>query len=267
MERSPRRTLETARSRTARARRRSRSAWGQLAMLAGAVTLASFALPTGIGSAAPAATPPGLAALVAKANKLSNEIDSLGQQYDGLRVQLAQARNEIKIAQETALRDEKLVAAGQAAVGQIAAQGYMTGGVNPALELLQSSDPQALLNRASIMVQLQQENGSKITAVSAAEEAAKRAIVTAEQTQRQAIRLSAAMKAKVAVIQKKENVLNSAAYSQALAIYDRLGYPADAGLKARMTDWLQSHPSDKHGTHRYRLSDFGLTVEGSGVMW
>jgi hypothetical protein len=48
---------------------------------------------------------------------------------------------------------------------------------------------------------------------------------------------------------------------KALAIYDRFGYPADAGLKARMTDWLQSHPSDKHGTHRYRLSDFGLTVE------
>jgi peptidoglycan DL-endopeptidase CwlO len=195
-------------------------------MLAGAVTLASFALPTGIGSAAPAATPPGLAALVAKANKLSNEIDSLGQQYDGLRVQLTQARNEIKIAQETALRDEKLVAAGQAAVGQIAAQGYMTGGVNPALELLQSSDPQALLNRASIMVQLQQENGSKITAVSAAEEAAKRAIVTAEQTQRQAIRLSAAMKAKVAVIQKKENVLNSAAFAKAMQIYQQTGkYP------------------------------------------
>jgi hypothetical protein len=48
---------------------------------------------------------------------------------------------------------------------------------------------------------------------------------------------------------------------KALAIYDRFGYPADADLKTAMTDWLQSHPSDKHGTHRYQLSDFGLTAE------
>ena len=26
-----------------------------------------------------------------------------------------------------------------------------------------------------------------------------------------------------------------------------------------MTEWLASNPSDKHGKHRYQLSDFGLT--------
>jgi cell wall-associated NlpC family hydrolase len=208
---------------------RLRSAWGQIAMLAGVVTLASFALPSGIGTAAPAATPPSLAALVAMANKLSNEIDSLSQEYDGLRIQLAQARDEVKIANQTALRDEKLITAGQVAVGKIAAQGYMTGALNPALQLLQSNNPQAMLNRASIIVQLQQENGSKITAVAAAEAAAKRALLTAAQAERQAAGLSAAMKAKVAVIQKKENVLNSAAYSKAMSIYQKTGkYPYTA---------------------------------------
>ena len=48
---------------------------------------------------------------------------------------------------------------------------------------------------------------------------------------------------------------------KALAIYDRFGYPADPALKARMTAWLESHPSDKHGKHSYQLGDFGLTVE------
>lgn len=45
----------------------------------------------------------------------------------------------------------------------------------------------------------------------------------------------------------------------ALRVYERFGYPVDPGLKARMEDWLASHPSDKHGKHRYQLSDFGLT--------
>jgi cell wall-associated NlpC family hydrolase len=236
VERSSRRTLVTARKRTARGRVRSRSALGRsalgrsalgkVAMLAGAVTLASFALPSGIGSAAPAATPTSLSALVARANKLSNEIDSLGQQVDGLKIQLAESRGEVKIARETALRDEKLMTKGQALVGEIAAQGYMNGGLNPALQLLQSSNAQAMLNQAYIMVQLQRENGSKITAVSAAEAAAKRALLTAAQDERQAAKLSVAMNAKVAVIQNKENVLNSAAYSKAMSIYQKTGkYP------------------------------------------
>jgi cell wall-associated NlpC family hydrolase len=214
----------TARSRTTRGRVRSCPAWGQVAILAGAVTLASFALPSGIGSAAPASTSPSLATLVARADKLSNEIDSLGQQADGLKVQLAQARSEVKIAHLTAERDQKLMAAGQAAVGRIAAQGYMSGGINPALQLLQSPNPQAMLNRASIMVQLQRENGSKITAVTAAANAANRAMLTAAQEERQATKLSAAIKVKVAAIQKKENVLNSAAYSKAMSIYQQTGH-------------------------------------------
>jgi hypothetical protein len=48
---------------------------------------------------------------------------------------------------------------------------------------------------------------------------------------------------------------------KALNIYDRFGYPADPGLGPRMTEWLENHPSDKHGKHTYQLSDFGLTRE------
>lgn len=47
----------------------------------------------------------------------------------------------------------------------------------------------------------------------------------------------------------------------ALAVCARFGYPADPGLEDRMAQWLKAHPSDKHGKHRYRLSDFGLTEE------
>ena len=108
-----------------------------------------------------------------------------------------------------------------------------------------------MLNRASIIVQLQQENGSKITAVAAAEAAAKRALLTAAQDERQAAVLSATMKAKVAVIQKKENVLNSAAYTKAMQIYQQTGkypytVPTGDSIGAQALRWALTRLGDMY---------------------
>jgi peptidoglycan DL-endopeptidase CwlO len=223
----------TADSRGIRVRRGPRRAWGRAwgrtAVLASAAALASITLPSGVGSAEPAGSPGGLQATIAAANKLSNEIDSLGQQYDALRIQLTEARTESKIAHETALRDQRALGAGQAAVAQIAAEGYMTGGFSPTLQMLQSSDPQQFLNRASIMIQLSHEQGGTVNLLAEAEAAANRAQQTANQAALLADRLSAAMQKKVAQIQAKETVLNSSAYAQALAIFNKTGsYPSIA---------------------------------------
>jgi cell wall-associated NlpC family hydrolase len=102
----------------------------------------------------------------------------------------------------------------------------MTGGFDPTLQLLQSSDPQGFVNRVSIMLQLQHENGDRVTAATTAKNAAERALLTAQQEEAKATRLSAAMKKKVAEIQAKENVLNSAAYKKAAEIFQQTGsYP------------------------------------------
>jgi cell wall-associated NlpC family hydrolase len=195
-------------------------------MLAGLATLASFALPAVAATAAPATTPTSLKALLAKATKLSNQIVSLSEQYDGLKIQLNEAQAEARVARKAALRDAKQLIAGQTAVGQIAAQGYMTGSFDPALQLLQSSDPQSFISRASIMIQLQQENGDKVTVVAAAEAAAERARLTAQQQARRAAVLAAEMSKKVQAIQRRENVLNGAAFAQAMAIFKKTGtYP------------------------------------------
>jgi peptidoglycan DL-endopeptidase CwlO len=206
--------------------RRARRAWGRVAVLASVTTVVSFALPSGIGSAASAGTPTSLQKTVAEANDLSNQIDELGQQYDALRIELSEARSEAAIAKETAQRDERALGAGQTQVAQIADQGYMMGGFNPTIELLQSPDPQEFLNRASIMLQLSYEQGGTMSLLTSAEDAANRARQTATQEEQQATELAAAMNKKVSQIQAKENILNSSAFSQALAIYDRTGsYP------------------------------------------
>jgi cell wall-associated NlpC family hydrolase len=213
-------------SQGAHARARARRAWGRVGILASAATLASFALPSGISSADSVGTTPTLQATVAQANGLSNQIDVLGQQYDALRIELTEARSEAAIARETAQRDEQALGAGQAQVARIAAQGYMTGGFNPTIEMLQSPDPQDFLDRASIMTQLVYEQSGTMSLLASAEGAANRARQTAAQEESQSTKLAAAMSKKVSQMQAKEDLLNSSAFSQALTIYDRTGsYP------------------------------------------
>jgi peptidoglycan DL-endopeptidase CwlO len=241
-----------AHSRGIQASKRSRRAWGRAAIVACAATLASFALPAGQGSAAPGGgTPTSLQALVAAANRLSNQIDSLGQQYDALRIQLTEARAESKAARMTALRDERALGAGQAAVARIAAQGYMSGGFSPTLQLLQSSNPQQLLNRTSIILQLGHEQGGTVSLLAEAEAAANRASRTATQEALLAVKLSAEINKKVAEIQAKENILNSAAYAKALAVYQKTGtYPNIAvrgdSIGAQAVRWALTKVGDPY---------------------
>lgn len=212
-----------------RAGRRPLSSWSRLTIVTGALALASVALPAGVAGAAsqaPATGSPNLKVTLAKAQKLANEIEKLGQQYDALQIQLRQARREAKLSRLAAERYEKLVASGQQAIGQIAAQGYMNGSLDPTLQMLQSSDPQQFLDQTSIMLQIQQENGDKLSQVSTAEQAAKKAQLAAAQEDTQATKLTAQMRKKVAVYQAKQKVLDSTAYKQALDIYNETGkYP------------------------------------------
>jgi peptidoglycan DL-endopeptidase CwlO len=223
----PRRGSGKASSRGIRARAVSRRVWGRVAILASAATLISFVLPSGIGSAATASTPKTLKQLVAEANALSNQIDVLSQQYDALKIQLTEARQEATIAKETVQRDHKAMGAGQAQLGQIASQSYMTGGLDPTIQMLQTTNPQQFLNRASIMLQLQYQQGGTMSLLQSAEDAANRAEQTATQQEAKATSLSAAMSKKVGQIQVKENVLNSSAFSKALAIFQQTGHYPD----------------------------------------
>jgi peptidoglycan DL-endopeptidase CwlO len=212
-----------------------RTVVGRTAVLAGAVAICAALLPGGVAGATPAAPAsptahasgtPSLNEVLAKANALSEQIDNLSQQYDGLQIQLQQAQAETKIALEDAARDKAVLSQDQAYIGAIAVEGYMTGGMDPSMQLLETSSPQNLLNRASILTQLEQQNGAKVSLVAAAETAAVRAQAAAAQQQQRAKTLAAAMAAKVSEIQKKEDFFNSQAFQQAAAIFTKTGkYP------------------------------------------
>lgn len=230
--RMPRRHVALSASLAPNQQRRSRrrvTRMGRRTAILGVVAIFAALLPTAVARASTAISPTGnptLDATLAQANKLAQQIDSLSQQYDSLRIQLTQAQAQAKLAQQNAARDLSLFSQDQGSIAAIAVENYMTGGLNPTLQLLTTNAPQSLLNRASIMTQLQRENGAKVSLVASAETAAQRALAAAAQQQHRATQLAAQMQAKVSAIQQRENFFNSQAFAQAASIYQQTGqYP------------------------------------------
>jgi cell wall-associated NlpC family hydrolase len=189
-------------------------------------------LPSGAGGArAQTLQPrPSLASLVAQARQLSDEIDSLGQQIDGLRIELSQARSEARLAERAVARDRKAVIESRDLVAALAAQGYMDMGSDPALELLMSGDPGAFLTEEATLAELDNNAGLRYTALHAAQVSAERASATAEQQIAQATALQTELNSKTAAIRQKVAAINSSVMTQAMTVFDQTGQYPDVAL-------------------------------------
>jgi cell wall-associated NlpC family hydrolase len=180
----------------------------------------------GSSEAQTVASKPSLATLVAQAKQLSNEVDSLGQQYDGLKIQLAHAKSEVKVAKLAAQRAQAAMAGSQKAVAQLAAMGYMTGGMDPTLQMLTSGNSGQFLGQASTLEQLNNEASMRLSTLQREQTAATRAQVTAAEEIASANTIQSQINGKVKTINAKLAVLNSSAMTQAMAVFDQTGnYP------------------------------------------
>jgi len=194
-------------------------------LAATAVTVAVL-LQGGTSQAQTVSSQPSLKDLVAEATQLSNEVDSLGQQYDSLKIQLGHANSEVKIANQAAARAEAAMAGSQKAVAQLAAMGYMNGGMDPTLQMLTSGNPNLFLSQASTVQQLDDEAGMRLSTLQREQLAAERAQTTAKEEIATADQLQSQINGKVKTIHAKLDVLNSSAMSQAMAVFDKTGnYP------------------------------------------
>jgi cell wall-associated NlpC family hydrolase len=191
-----------------------------------AAATAAILLQGGSSEAQTVRAQPSLASLVAQARQLSNEVDSLGQQYDGLQIQLTQARAQAKTARQAAQRADTAMAGSQKAVAQLAAMGYMDGGLDPTLQLLTSGNPADFLSQASTVEQLDDEASMRLAALQREQVTAQRATVAATQQITAANRIQGQINGKVTAIKSKLAVLNSSALAQAMTVFDKTGsYP------------------------------------------
>ena len=194
--------------------------------VAAAAVAVAVLLQGGSSQAQTVASKPSLKELVAQATQLSNEVDSLGQQYDGLKIQLAHANSEVKIAKQASARADAAMAGSQKAVAQLAAMGYMNGGMDPTLQMLTSGNPNLFLSQASTVQQLDDEAGMRLSTLQKERLAAERAQTTAKEEIATANELQSQINGKVSTINVKLKVLNSSAMTQAMAVFSKTGsYP------------------------------------------
>ncbi len=192
--------------------------------LVGAVAALALILPGGISVAQAAAPKPNLTTLVAEAKQLEFQINALSEQYDGLRLQLARAQANERIAENAASRGSAALAASQQVVAQLAAANYMSSGLDPTFQALTTGDPQQFLSQASAVTELDQSSGVKLSALSSEMTQALRDKQTAGQQVAAVNALQAQMNAKKNVIEGKIDQVNSAAMKQAMAVFTQTGH-------------------------------------------
>jgi peptidoglycan DL-endopeptidase CwlO len=209
--------------------------------LAAAAAALALLVPGGNSSLAQTTGPkPTMAALVAQAKQLEFQINALSEQYDGLRIQLGRAQADAQLAENATTRDAAALAAGQQAVAQLAAENYMNAGLDPALQALTTGNPEQFLSQASTITEVDQSSGDLVSALSEDESQALRDRQTADQQLAEVKALQAEMNAKKDAIEAKIDVVNSAAFKQAMAIFEQTGQYPDITIPTANTVGAQA---------------------------
>jgi cell wall-associated NlpC family hydrolase len=123
--------------------------------------------------------------LRSQAFKLADQLEQLTEQYNGLKVKLAQSKRAAEVATENAERQEKSLQAIRQKVGALAATSYMQGGSDPTVSFVASQDPQAVLDQAATLNYFAKRDSTKVLGLMQAMQAAQRARKSAESRAKQ----------------------------------------------------------------------------------
>lgn len=113
-------------------------------VLAGAATAAGF---DGAGHAAPQPTP---ALTGADVDRLCREAEVATEKYNGAKEKADSARQRLRDLQDQTARAQARLNDAREALGTVAAAQYRAGGLDPALRLMLSADPDAYLDGAAL---------------------------------------------------------------------------------------------------------------------
>ncbi|MFD8450796.1 C40 family peptidase [Streptomyces coelicoflavus] len=131
-------------------RPRQRAKCGGRARTAATITLAGAATATGLGGTTVQAAPQPTAAQVrAKVDKLYQEAEVATEKYNGAKEKADAAEQRLEELRDEAARKEDRLNSAREALGSVAAAQYRSGGLDPALQLALSSDPDRYLDGAA----------------------------------------------------------------------------------------------------------------------
>jgi cell wall-associated NlpC family hydrolase len=137
---------------------RLKSSVAAAAGLAAVVGLATYA---GTAGAAPQ---PSITQVEAKVNQLNSQFDQANQQYDQAAQQVSQARVKLSLANKKVAANEVQFKRLQGAVAAIAAESYENSNMTSVAGLLTSNNPNAVLNSASLLLEISQGRNQQLSA-------------------------------------------------------------------------------------------------------
>ena len=111
----------------------------------------SFAVYSGTACAAPQPT---IGEVQAEVNALQAKVDAIGERYDQASQQLSAAKSRLAQVNREAARAQAHFDSARAQLVQVAVAGYEDAGQTSVLGLLTSGNPSAVLNQASLVVQV-----------------------------------------------------------------------------------------------------------------
>ncbi len=118
-----------------------------------------------MASGGAAASPkPTVAQVQQKLNKLNNELQQLDERYDAVKQQVASANEQLALANTAEARYENRFKSMRAEVAEIAATAYEDGSLSTPEALLDSNNPQKILDQSSILLELSSDNSAKMSA-------------------------------------------------------------------------------------------------------
>ncbi len=132
-------------------RPRQRAAGGGSARTAATLALAGAATATGLdgtGHAEPDSTPEQVRARV---DKLYQEAEIATEKYNGAKERADAAERRLEELRDEAARKQERLNAERRSLGSVAAAQYRSGGLDPALQLALSSDPDHYLDSAAFV--------------------------------------------------------------------------------------------------------------------
>ena len=144
---------------------RQRSLNGNTARTAATIALAGAATATGfdgIGYAEPQLTP---AQVQAKVNKLYEEAEVATEKYNGSKEKAERAERRLDGLRDEAARKEERLNSAREGLGSMAAAQYRSGGLDPALRLALSDDPDGYLDGAAFAERAGSRQASNVARV------------------------------------------------------------------------------------------------------
>ncbi len=148
---------------------------------------------------------PTISQVTAQVSKLTTAENKAIQQYDQVKQQLAEANGRLKLVNTEVARDRKQFNLMRTYVAQVAATAYEDGNMTSMAALITSANPQTVLSRASMLVQLSSARSQEMRQFVSAARQLSGAQQSARRTQAAISSLTGQQKAKASSIGRTLN--------------------------------------------------------------